>query len=249
LKITFDSAGSELLSKIMQGTDEKYRVSVAFQVRPVMIIPTVPPRYALPVKYVGAPGDEGVLVLPTLGPKLEAIRPNKFVVGDEITLIGLDIGTGIEEIRLGDTAFPVVAAKPGEIKAVISIDTTLSAGSYPVRAVRHLPGDKHFSSNALLGHLLPTFEDFSVNLTNDGGNVSGVLTITGNRLGEPDDSIFVAFYRNGEVALMLEVEGSAAQTTLTITVDGNDALPEGDYYIILRVNGEQATNAPKVDWS
>ena len=30
LKITFDRADAELLSKIMQGTDEKYRVSAAF---------------------------------------------------------------------------------------------------------------------------------------------------------------------------------------------------------------------------
>ena len=39
LKLTFDESSAELLSKIMQGTDERYRLSVAFQVRPVMIVP------------------------------------------------------------------------------------------------------------------------------------------------------------------------------------------------------------------
>src|SRR5574337_1213954 len=36
LKITFDDASTELLSTLMQGTDEKYRFSAAFQVRPVL---------------------------------------------------------------------------------------------------------------------------------------------------------------------------------------------------------------------
>src|SRR5712692_5395427 len=37
LTITFDEASTDLLSKVMQGSDEKYRLSIGFQVRPVMI--------------------------------------------------------------------------------------------------------------------------------------------------------------------------------------------------------------------
>ena len=33
LKLSFDGAGVDLLSKVMQGTDERYRLSMAFQVR------------------------------------------------------------------------------------------------------------------------------------------------------------------------------------------------------------------------
>lgn len=250
LKITFDTADSELLSKIMQGSDEKYRVSSAFQVRPVMIAPTVPPRYALPVETVGPPADEGATVLPTLGPKLESISPAKFSAGAEITLTGLDIGTEIEEVRLGSVGFPVTAAKDGEIKAIISASTTLSAGSYPVTAIRTLPSGHELSSNALLGHFLPTLAAATPGvLANNAGLISGDLTLTGNRLGGTEDSIFVAFYRDGKVPLMLEATGSAAQTSLTVTVTVDDALPESEYYIILRVNGEQAIHAPRVDWS
>src|SRR5205814_4597122 len=43
LRISFDEADVEMLSKIMQGSDEKYRVSAAFQVRPVMIASTDAP--------------------------------------------------------------------------------------------------------------------------------------------------------------------------------------------------------------
>src|SRR5882762_1738007 len=47
LKITFDDANVDLLSKLMQGADEKYRLSVAFQLRPVLIAPAELPSYSL----------------------------------------------------------------------------------------------------------------------------------------------------------------------------------------------------------
>src|SRR5437762_3090475 len=57
LKITFDEASTELLSKVMQGSDEKYRLSVAFQVRPVMIAAAELASYSLlvGVDYTTAP--------------------------------------------------------------------------------------------------------------------------------------------------------------------------------------------------
>jgi hypothetical protein len=87
-------------------------------------------------------------------------------------------------------------------------------------------------------------------LTNDGsGNFHGNLTLTGNRLGGPTDTIFVAFWRDGDVALMVEATGVAAQNSLTVTVQLEDALPPGIYRIILRSNGAQARVTPEVDWS
>ena len=55
LKVTFDSADVELLSKVMQGSDEKYRLSAAFQVRPVMLMVDEEPAYAPAIKTVGPP--------------------------------------------------------------------------------------------------------------------------------------------------------------------------------------------------
>jgi hypothetical protein len=250
LKITFNTADSELLSKIMQGSDEKYRLSVSFQVRPVMIVPSVPPHYALPVKTVGPPADEGAVVVPSLGPRLEGISPDRFTIGDTIALTGLDIGTETEMVRIGNYRLPVTTAKDGEIKTVIAARPKLSAGSYPVTAIRLLPDDRELSSNALLGHLLPKVTNAQHGvLTTVAGKCSGNLILTGNLLGGADDSIFVAFYQKGEISLMLQVTGTAAQTTLTVTVDAAHALEAGTYYIILRVNGEQAANAPKVEWT
>lgn len=250
LKITFDVADSELLSRIMQGADEKYRLSAAFQIRPVMLVPSMLPGYGLPVKTVGRPGDEGVVVLPSLGPKIETLDPVKFAPGEEIILTGLDIGTDTEEILLGEMVFPVTAAKVGEIRTVIAGNTALSAGSYPITAVRTLPGGLKIRSNALLGYLLPVVDlALPGALTLFNGRMHGALTLTGNHLGGVDDSIFVGFYRNGAVVLMLQATGTAAQTSLTVTVEEEDALSPGEYFIILRVNGAQATNAPPVEWT
>jgi hypothetical protein len=234
----------------MQGTDEKYRLSTAFQVRPIMIAPSEPPRYALPVKTVGPAADEGVAVIPSLGPKLERVRPEKFAQGETITLSGVDIGAEIEQVRFGSVTLPVTAAKTGEIKAVLNPQPDLSAGSYPITAIRTLKGNQVISSNAVLGTLLPTVSDATHGpLTDNAGLLSGDLTLTGTLLGGPDDSIFVAFYRNGEIVRMFEGAGAVDQTTMTITVDVENALPAGEYFIILRVNGAQAANAPMIDWS
>ena len=253
LKITFDPTDAELLAKIMQGSEDKYRLSVGFQVRPVMIASGAAPTYSLPVQTVGPPPDEGVVVLPYLGPKLHAISPEKFTAGEEVRLTGGDIGTEIEHIRLGSTPLAVTAARSGEVRAVIPIDTTLSPGSYPVTAVRGLPDGKTLYSNAVLGQLLPTLVDATpASLTHAGGAVSGNLTLTGDHLGGPEDQIVVAFYAKeakGRVALMLHTDGIADQSSLIIEVVNDDKLSAGDYFIILRVNGAQATHAPEVDWS
>src|ERR687894_757265 len=63
LKITFDEATPELLSKLMQGSNDKYHLSVAFQVRPVLIAPPEPASYSLlvGVDYVTPPAPPTVI--------------------------------------------------------------------------------------------------------------------------------------------------------------------------------------------
>lgn len=253
LKVTFDSADSELLSKIMQGSDEKYRVAAAFQVRPVMIAPTVPPRYSLPVKTVGPPGNEGVVVIPSLGPRLESVEPQKFIAGTELTVKGADVNASITEVLIGTASLAVTDAIEGQVKTTVPLTTTLSAGSHPLSLIRQLPTGMELESDHLVVQLLP--EVTSANpgvptaLTTIPEGVHGDLTINGNRLGGSDDAIFVAFYRDGVVALMLEATGTVAQTSLVVTVSEDQALDAGDYYIIVRVNGAQAVDAPEVNWS
>ena len=250
LKITFESADSELLSKLMQGAEEHYRVSAAIQVRPIMLASGVPPSYAPLVKTVG-PADAGPEVLPSLGPKLDDVAPERFEAGDTITVSGLDLSSEVTEICLGAVCYGVTAAPAGRLQTRVPLDTTLSAGSYPICAVKPLASGRRLASNAVLGHLLPTLDTAATGpLTLEAsGNVSGDVTLAGRRLGGPDDGIFAAFYGAGGVALMLEVTGTAAQTGLTLTVTDVHDLQASTYRSLLRVNGEQAANSPEVSWT
>ncbi len=251
LKISFDKSDAELLSKIMQNTDEKYRVSVAFQVRPVVIASAEPPSYAPLVRSVG-PSDQGATVLPSLGPVLSGMDSERFEAGDSIEVLGPGLGSAVGWICLSDTCFAITAAPRGRLRTLIPQDTALSAGSYPVTARRELASGRRLHSNAVLGHLLPTLvsavKDGALN-PEGGGRFSGTLKLNGRRLGGKDDDIFVAFYGASGVALMLEATGSDAQLELSVVIDADHALPAGSYRIILRVNGEQAANSPEVEWS
>lgn len=252
LKITFDAADVDLLSKIMQGSDERYRISAAFQVRPVLIAPSAPPAYATPVLSVGPPANEGVTVVPSLGPVVESVEPERFEAGATLTLRGRDLVGESQFVCLGDACFPVTAAPAGAVQAQVPADTVLSAGSHPVSFAYDLPSGRRFHSNAVNGDLQPTVTGAAptLPLAADGdGNLSGALVLAGSRLGGPDDAIFVAFWRDGAVALMVEAPGTADQTALTATVTPDEALAPGLYRIILRVNGVQAPATPEVDWS
>ena len=83
LKLTFDETPADLLSKLMQGSDEHYRLSVAFQVRPILIAPAIPPDVSLlvgidytqaPPQVIGLDGV-GLAILAGLGPRLDGVEP------------------------------------------------------------------------------------------------------------------------------------------------------------------------------
>jgi hypothetical protein len=107
------------------------------------------------------------------------------------------------------------------------------------------------ASNAVLGVLRPRVSSATPGalLDEGGGNFSGPITIVGDHLGTADDSIFVAFYRDGAVVQMVEGTGVAAQTSVTATIPLGQPLPGGGYRIIVRANGAQALQMPEVDWS
>lgn len=260
LKITFDLADPDLISKIMQGSTDNYRLSAAFQVRPVMIAPGEPPAYAPLVRSVGPPANEGVTVLPNLGPRLSAVEPERFEVGptdDEptrdgvtLTVRGQDLSSAIQWICLGDTCYPVTAAPAGELRAFIPATTTLSPGSHPVTVAQELPSGRRIVSNALVAELLPTLNTAipDSNVTQEDGGFFRALTLSGTCLGGPEDDTFVNFWRDGAVALMLEAEGEPAQDNLIVNVPTDGPLSTGPYRIILRVNGSQAPSSPEVEW-
>jgi hypothetical protein len=250
IKISFDNSEVGLLSSIMQGTDEHYRLSCAFEVRPIMLAEVAGAGGAPLILSVGAPAQPGVLVLPSLGPRLDAVQPVSFEAGDTIALAGGDLAADTVEVCFGQTCFGVPPTDATNRRVTLTVPATVSAGSHAMTVRKTLPNGRHQSSNAALGRLRPRVLTATPGLlTPSGSDLFGDVALTGAQLGGPADSIFAGFYANGAVQRLVEVSGTAAETAMTVSLPEADALPAGAYRIILRVNGEQALNAPSVVWA
>jgi hypothetical protein len=256
LKLTFDDSNADLLSKIMQGTDERYRLSVAFQLRPVMIVPGSLPHSSLlvGVDYTTAPetiiGRDGVQidVIPSMGASLDRVEPDRFEVGATLTIFGDDISSTDMEVVLGDVVLTVVERRvdrlivtaEGSPGTPIASGTTLSAGEMPLIVRRRLSPTRTRSSNMLAARLLPTLTSAAL--------VAGDLQLQGLLLGDDTDDVIVIFYRGSDgvtVRMFDTVTTVANQQTLTVAGAGA-AVPAGTYRVILRVNNQQAIASPAV---
>lgn len=265
LHLTFDEATADMLSKIMQGTDEQYRMSAAFQVRPVMIATGEPPSYSLlvGVDYTAAPpaviGEQGVqnAVLPSLGPVLDRVEPATFEPGDEITLHGSDLHLAGLRVQLGPVELPVIAQRADELRCRLdpaAVDpAVISAGSHPLAVVQPLPFGRSRSSNLLIAHLRPILDTVTLVPPVSPSTVPPVgvyadFDIQGRLLGLDRDDTYAALYRNGAVVRMLDTLVAAPgspppQTLRRVSMHAADAVPPGDYLVLIRVNGVQARSA------
>jgi len=258
LKISFESAPADLLSRVMQGSEERYRLSIAFQVRPVMMVPDEPPRFAqlVGVDYTTSPqtivGRDGVgiEVLASLGPRLTRVVPHRFepgqrieIFGDDLHLAGLRCFLAGEEIRVVGQmpdrivveveGTPTIPGDPGPIAA----GGTVSAGERPLILRQPLANGRFRESNALIGSLRPVVASATL-----GGG--GMLTVSGALLGTDSDDVLVALLRDGAVVRLFDSPVTAAdQGSLTLPGVGTGVDP-GTYLIVVRVNGQQARTSP-----
>jgi hypothetical protein len=258
LKITFDDTNVELLSKLMQGSDEKYRLSVAFQVRPIMIVPDVPPAlsllvgvdYTQPTPAIIGYDQVGLAVLAGLGPKLTSRSPLKF---ETLTILGEDLNVSGLEALVGTAAFGLSEQRPDRIAFSIpaaTAHTVVSAGELPISVRQETAPGRYRSSNLLLGKLIPTVTTATpLALVLGPSGISGQIRFDGRLLGRADtDDIRVALYQNGNVVRTVDAGfvNNADQTQLTLTIPALTPVPAGDYLAILLVNGQQARRAPGV---
>ena len=273
LKVTFDEAPTELLSKVMQGPDEKYRLSVAFQVRPVMIAAGELPSYSLlvGVNYRTDPptviGETGIRipVIPSLGPTITEISPASFERRQTVIVKGTDLHLGDLSIRLGPIELPVTMQRPDELQFVIRADIAtpevISAGSYPISVVQLLPTGRRRTSNVLIGNLRPILSSAVV------GSISTVTTppppagwkfgdivISGELLGRDDvDDFYLALYKEGVTFAMLDAQDDqsvpvGSQQARRFQMSQADAVPAGKYLAIYRVNGQQAAQGFSINF-
>lgn len=261
LKVTFEPATAELLSSLMQGTDEKYRLSIAFQVRPVLIAPAVPPSHALlvGVDYTQSPnaiiGFDGFSldVIPSLGPKLSGVSPERLDFGGTFDLTGSDLHLGNLEVMLAGVPVPVIAQRPDQLtcRADLSVaaGATFSAGAVPLVVRQNLSSGRQRDSAPVVGRLLPTLASASGGpfVPDLDGNLSGPVLLTGELLGTAVDDIIVAFCRDGAVVRSFDVvTTNLSQTSLSLVIPAARALPPAEYRVILRVNGQQAKFSPQL---
>jgi hypothetical protein len=268
IKLTFDEATPELLSRIMQGTDEQYRCSVGFQVRPLMVAPPEPPSASLlvGVDYTAGgtpiPAENAIQlpVMPSLGPRLESLSPVRFEAGATLTIRGTDLVSPDVSIEFHGTPLTVVERRPDRVEvtapAVLNNGQLTSAGSWPVVAVRLLPGGRRRSSNPLIAGLRPVLST-AVTGANFLDPVTNILyrtiDVTGRLLGLDEDDVMVALLRNGVTYGPFDrfvdplVPPPIDQSQRQLQIPALPPLPAGAYRLILRVNGEQARNSPIVN--
>lgn len=270
LKLTFDPANADLLSRLMQGSDEKYRCSAAFQVRPVLVAPSAPPSYSqlVGIDYTTSPatviGLRGVksLVIPAIGPTLEGVEPASFDLGDTVTLSGSGLGAPNLGVNLGAVALGATSQRSDRLTFLVDQSLAdgvrLSAGSLTISVVQPLPNGRRRTSNPEIGGLRPRCDDaVPSGLTrtvpaDPASPVFGNLDVTGALLGTADDEVYLVFHDGRAVVAMFDdfvrPAGPPFQTAFQLQVLQARAIPPGEYRVLLRVNGEQAVTSPLVVW-
>jgi hypothetical protein len=264
LKVTFDAATADLLSKLMQGPDMKYRCSAAFQVRPVLLAPSEPPVYSqlVGVDYTAGGaliGERGIHigVEPSLGPSLTSVVPAKFEPGATLQITGDDLHLEGITMQMADVVLPIANKSPSLVQCVVPLalkaGNLLPAGSQAITAVQTLPTGRKYSSNAITGGLLPHVDTATPSGVtpidpSPGAPVTAVIDLTGFLLSTSSDAVFLGLSRDGTVVRLFDqfTRPTADQKTLRLTIATEAAVPPGTYRIILRVNGQQALNSPAV---
>ncbi len=268
LHVTFDEAPSDLIAKLMQGPDDKFRLSACFQIRPVMIAASEPGEFPqlVGIDYREPPVELSdpyvkVDVIPSMGAQIDTISPSGFELEEEVTLMGTNMHLADICVMLGPVELPVSMQRPDQLR--LKVDPTfigisnISAGSHPVVVVQKLAGTgKIRKSNAVIGNLVPTLDTVTVAgpSTHVGPPAYDYFnfTLTGKMLGGDTDDTILAFSTGGEVIGMLDSFTAAppspppGQLSRHLVLNANENIPDGEYFVILMVNGQQAIQRHKV---
>jgi hypothetical protein len=262
LKVTFDDGSPDLLSRLMQGPDDRYRTSVPFQIRPVLVATSEPPSsmQLVGVNYLTdttiGPAAIQSLLLGSLGPLIQTVTPPQVQAGDVLTVTGTGLGADQLVVRFGSVTLPVTMQQSGTLKCVVggaALDPTrISAGTQPVVVAQTISNGKTLSSNALSTTLLPIVTGVTAiglqPVSGGNPNVYGSIKLTGQFLGGPADYIELGLLNSTGVALVIDrrdpaFAAPADQSAQQVLMQTTDAVPPGMYTAVFRVNGAQAKQA------
>ncbi|HEY1219124.1 MAG: Pvc16 family protein [Bryobacteraceae bacterium] len=262
LKVTFDDGSPDLLSRLMQGPDDRFRMSVPVQIRPVLVANSDPPSsmQLVGVNYltdtaIGLAGVRNIL-LPSLGPAIDSATPPQVQPGDGLTITGTGLGVDRLVVRFGSVNLPVTMQQPGTLKCVVggaALDPTqISAGSQPVVVAQTIANGKTLSSNALSSTLIPVVTGVAASglqpVSGANPNVYGAIKLTGQFLGRATDYIEVGLLNGAGVAVVVDrpdpsFAAPADQSAQQVLMVAAQAVPPGTYTAVYRVNGAQAKQA------
>lgn len=261
LKLSFDQATPDLLSRLMQGPDDKYRCSTAFQIRPVLVAKPIAPTSGLQLvgidyttgKKIGLAGVQNA-VLPSLGPRISDASPMLVEQGDTLILSGSGLNAPSIAISFGPVQLAVTMQQSTQLQAKVQpLDPTrISAGNIAVSVTQTLTTGVQLSSPVLSVGLLPTITGMTigalskVSVTNT--NVFGTIGLTGVLLGTEHDYVEFALVQDGVTAVMLDAHDPSFtlpldQSAQQFAIPKEQAVPQGVYFAVLRVNGMQARQA------
>ena len=249
----------------MQGPDQRYRCSAAFQVRPVLrLAPAEPPSYSqlVGIDYSAASiiiGEKvsGSRCCRHLGASLTEVTPAKFEVGAtlEVTGYGSERGGRTDPALYGHSAHYAEAPRSHPVHG----SAFARAGQSAVgRQPRDYAGTGSGEREGVVGKcgergLLPRITTAAVSNVNPingspGAPVTAQIDLTGILLSTANDAAFLGLSSAGKVIRIFDTftRPLADQTQLRLVIPGAQAVPPGPYRVILRVNGQQALNSPEV---
>jgi hypothetical protein len=261
LKVTFLPAGSDLLGRLMQGTDEKYRCSVAVEVRPVMIAGAEPDAATLLVgrRYVSSsdPRTPGVHVLldPVGAPVLTGVAPTRVEAGVPVRLTGAGFVEG-DRARLAgvDRAITRDGSALVAVFDAAALADRVGPGVFPLAVARAVPASvpaRWRVSEPIAVRLVPTLDTAVVASVAPDPSAAGraivEVDLFGQLLGRAEDECVVGLWRDGRTVAHgdeLVALAGPAQTARRVTI--RDVEPSATYRVIVRVNGGQATWSPEI---
>lgn len=275
LHATFNEGSSELIAKLMQGPDDKYRLSVCFEVRPVMVVAPEPGQYSLlvgmnytpafpvPVDPVPFVAPVGIKVIASMGARIDRIEPTGFEVDEDVTIFGSDLHLSNMSVVLGPAEFAITEQKPDQLKFKVTSAAVaasgISAGSHPLTVVQTLTTGKRRTSNLAVGNLVPKITGSSTaGLAADPDDAAkriATITLNGLLLGDDSDDTILALYKDGVVHKAFDVltlppgPPLPPQTSRQLVMAAKDGVKSDVYRAILIVNGQQAPQSPEVNFT
>jgi len=262
LRITFTQSPSDLISKLMQGPDEKYRLSIGFEVRPVLIVQVEPPSIAplvgvdyskVPAAEIGGGGIQ-IPVIPSSIPSIQSIVPStKLELGSRISIHGDGFSSKLA-VFLSSASLPVVRFSPNSLDCIVDQSAVdiggISAGRQPLALAYTMPSNEQVFGDPCFVDLLPTLITATPHLqpidpVPTDSPVYGNIKLSGNLLGSKKDDILVVLLQNGVTVKAFKISNPSSfpqqgQNDLTIIIGEDDPVIPGPYQLALQVNGLQA---------